>query len=222
MKRKFLILSAALLAVVGAAVLQSCSSEYEYYEPTSEYGYYTEEEIEYINNIAKQMNVNVEANPEYYGQKPSIAEIEAEIRGLASLIGTHKITSSSNDSTSLTTTRGDADLSRTKSRSLEAQAEGHWYCIDQSSINDYVIDVDIKWNLKTNPQQVSGSATVQSYKNSQVTGQSNLKCQLSGTNVLFSGQIKSSISSKYKFHFEIVHGTLCLVTCTGNFDVISY
>ena len=224
MKRKFLILSATLLAVCGAALLQSCSSEYEYYDETEEYGYYTEEEIKYINDFAEQLNVNIKANPEYYGKKPSIAEIESDIKDLAALIGKHKIIVSSVDSTKNTTTRATSDLSRTKSRSLEAPAKGYWYCIDQSSVNGYIIDVDIQWDLNANPdsKKVTGSAKVQSYKDYQIVGQSNLRCSLSGTSVLFGGQVRSSASSKYQFHFEIVHGTLNLVTSTGNFDVISH
>lgn len=224
MKRKFLILSAALLAVCGAALLQSCSSEYEYYDATEEYGYYTEEEIKYINDFAELLNVNIKANPEYYGKKPSTAEIESDLKDLAALIGKHRMIASSVDSTKNTTTRANSDLSRTKHRSLEAPAKGSWYCIDQSSINDYVIDVDIQWDLNasSDSKKVSGSAEVQSYKNYQIVGQSNLRCSLSGTSVLFGGQVKSSASSKYQFNFEIVHGTLNLVTSTGNFDVISY
>ena len=223
MRKNFLILSVVLATAVGAVFLQSCSSDYEYYA-TEEYGYYTEEEIEYIDNLAKQLNVNVKANPNYYGEKSSVAEIEADIRGLASLIGKHEMVSSSANSASTVKAKEVSDLSRVKTRSLEAPTKGYWYCIDQSSVYGCVIDVDIQWDLSasSNSKKVSGSAKVQSYTNNNISGQSSLNCSLSGISVLFGGQIKSGASSKYQFHFEIVHGTLNLATSTGSFDVISY
>ena len=90
-KRKFLILSAALLTVCGAALLQSCSSEYEYYEPTSEYGYYTEEEIAAIKALGEMYGLSIDFNEDYNGIKYSLRDIEDEMIGLASLLGKYEM-----------------------------------------------------------------------------------------------------------------------------------
>ncbi len=98
MKRKFLILSAALLAVCGAALLQSCSSEYEYYDETEEYGYYTEEEIEQMVEVAKCYGLDVEIDPDYYGKKLTMAEYTKDLTLFANLPGEYSLVPN-NDST---------------------------------------------------------------------------------------------------------------------------
>lgn len=227
MRKKFLILSALLTVVLGAVSLQSCSSDDSY--TTEEYGYYTEEEIEYINDLAEQLHVNVKANPDYCGKKPSVAEIEMDLRGLASLMGNHKIDLSSSDSTNIASTRGEFGLARTKTRSSEQQVnrQGSWYGIDQSSVPNYVIDVNIQWNMDATlpSQRASGSATVHYYKgnvNEWGIGSGSLSCSLGETSITFGGSVSSSAFSKYSFSFEIVHGYLNLTTCTGEFDVVDY
>ena len=92
MKRKFLVLSVTMLTVCGAALLQSCSSEFEYYDTTSEYGYYTEEEIAAIKALGKMYDSDLNVNENYYGEKLTLPEIERSIIDVLSLEGEYEFT----------------------------------------------------------------------------------------------------------------------------------
>lgn len=223
-------LSALLTLVVSGVCLQSCSSEYDEYT-TEEYGYYTEEEINFINDLAREFKVNIKANPEYYGIKPSLNEIRSDIKEYAAFLGKYKLVPATDDSTRYLVKKMVPDFSRTKTRAEgKIPVTGNWYCIDQASVLNYVINIDISWNLLgvSDSQRASGSATVDYYNgyyNESGVGSGGLSCIFSGSescSILFGGQINSHSSFKYKFCFEVVHGQLDLVTNIGSFDIISY
>lgn len=89
MKRSFFILSAMLTLVIGAALLQSCSSESVYEEPL--YGCYTEEEIEVIETMAELYGVSVEIDDKYNGQKLTLKEIENDLMIFSNLPGEYEL-----------------------------------------------------------------------------------------------------------------------------------
>ncbi len=123
MKRKFLILSAAVLTVCGAALLQSCSSEYEYYDTTSKYGYYTEEEITAIKALGEMYNLDLEVDKSYYGPKNSLSEMEKSIIEVLNFEGEYEFVNliqGNDDCTHYAEMiKKSADINRTKTRSSE-------------------------------------------------------------------------------------------------------
>ena len=124
MKRKFLVLSVTMLTVCGAALLQSCSSEFEYYDTTSEYGYYTEEEIAAIKALGKMYDSDLNVNENYYGEKLTLPEIERSIIDVLSLEGEYEFTiSEQNKETHIyhaEIKRKGTDIQRSKTRSSES------------------------------------------------------------------------------------------------------
>lgn len=121
MKKKILILSAAMLAVVvGAALLQSCSSESMYEEPT--YGYYTEEEINVIKAMAEVYEVDVEVESDYNGKKLTMEEIEKDLIAFSNLPGEYELLPNK-DSTEYYFVKKEL-LNRTVTRSVELDNSG--------------------------------------------------------------------------------------------------
>lgn len=142
MKRKFLIMSAVLLTICGAALLQSCSSEYEYYDATEEYGYYTEEEIEAIEAMAEKYGISIEIDRNYYGEKQTLEEIELELMELATIRGEYEIVPQKDSEGNIIYTSRKTERN---SRTLTRAAEGSWSGSDNTK--KYTVDVTVCWDL---------------------------------------------------------------------------
>ena len=84
-------MSALLTLVVSGICLQSCSSEYDEYTTEEEYGYYTEKETNAVKEMASKYGLSVVVNPDYYGVKRSLSDIEEEMKGLSSIVGKYDI-----------------------------------------------------------------------------------------------------------------------------------
>ena len=119
MKRKFLVLSVTMLTVCGAALLQSCSSEFEYYDTTSEYGYYTEEEIELMEEVAQCYNLDVEIKSDYYGKKLTMEEFTRDLTLFACFPGEYTLVPNI-DSTEYSFVKKEG-MKRTAARCTEAR-----------------------------------------------------------------------------------------------------
>lgn len=234
MKRKFLILSAALLAVCGAALLQSCSSEYEYYDATEEYGYYTEEEIAAIEAMAEMYGLSFEINKDYYGSKKSLYKHEEEMICLSSLLGEYELVPIKTDESRIVykTKRREMINSRISTRAIESN--GKWSgTLDN---DEFSISVEISWNGDGTLQGQSASGTVSISKrtNTDLEYESigSLTCNCHGdSGIRFSGWVKYSettsidntIGKKYitEYFFNIDGGQVSTTTPPGGFFVIS-
>lgn len=152
MKRKFLILSAALLAVCGAVLLQSCSSEYEYYDATEEYGYYTEEEIAAIKALGDMYNLNLIVDKNYYGLKNSLTEMERSIIEVLNFEGEYEFANLNYDDENrahyATMMKKETDHNRVKTRSSESSLpiQGSVYGIGGDSTP---CKLSISWRYNT-------------------------------------------------------------------------
>lgn len=142
MKRKFLILSATLLAVCSAALLQSCSSEYEYYDATEEYGYYTEEEITAIEAMAEKYGISIKIDRNYYGEKQTLEEIELELMELATVKGEYEIVPQKDSEGNILYT---SRRTERNNRTLTRAAEGSWSGSDDTK--KCTVDVTVCWDL---------------------------------------------------------------------------
>ena len=143
MKKKVLILSALMAVVFGAVSLQSCSSDDNY--TTTEYGYYTEEEISAIKAMAKKYGLSIELNENYYGPKRSLYEHENEMMGLSSLLGEHELVQQKRENGKLAYTsrkRGEG-IPRSVTRFIEG--EGSWSDSKTSTPLDFNVKVTINW-----------------------------------------------------------------------------
>lgn len=234
MKRKFLILSAAVLTVCGAALLQSCSSEYEYYDATEEYGYYTEEEIATIEAMAKMYGLSIEFNKDYYGPKKSLYKHEEEMIGLSSLLGEYELVPIKTDESRIVykTKRREMINSRISTRAIESN--GKWSGTQDK--DDFSISVEISWNGDGTLQGQSASGTVSISKRTNTdlehdsTG--SLTCSCHGdSGIRFSGWVKyretTSIDNKTQkkyfteYSFNIDGGEVSTTTPPGGTFVVS-
>ena len=159
MKKKILILSAAMLAVVvGAALLQSCSSESAYEEPA--YGYYTEEEINVVKAMAEAYGLSFELNEDYYGPKKTLHEFENEMIGLSALTGEYEMIPQRNRNGELTFTsqRKDEVVSRSVTRYIESDGKFS----DVEDCDQFEISVTVKWegDGTASGAKASGSSSV--------------------------------------------------------------
>ena len=186
MKRSFFILSAMLTLVIGAALLQSCSSESVYEEPL--YGCYTEEEIEVIETMAEAYGLSIEVDRNYYGPKKTFAEFEEEMEYYADLSGEYEFKLLHNsDSNVYVASKVKREFSRIKTRSIEG--EDSWS--DSFFKGIYTFTLVIEWIESTNtkmPGYASGYIKASDNFNGDLFG--TLHCTL-GTKgseyVLFSG-----------------------------------
>ena len=231
MKRKFLIWSAVLTVVFGAALLQSCSADEDTFA-TEEYGYYTEAENEMVRALAQKYGLCVEINEGYYGSKRSIIEIEEEMQALSSLLGEHKLILSKEEEGKLVykTVQGDSHIQRTATRAIEGP--GSWSGSKKSRKEDYTVSVSISWQGKgSNNQSVSGKASI-SYRNAKTEDYSSgsLSCKFAGDNgidfsgnVSYSHYIETDEKGKQKYttyRFSIEAGQVSTKTPTsGTFKV---
>lgn len=236
MKRKFLILSAALLTVCGAALLQSCSSEYEYYDTTSEYGYYTEEEIAAIEALAEMYGLSIDFNEDYNGVKHSLRDIEDEMIGLASLLGEYEMVHEKDtEGKTICVSRIKELGNRTITRAVEGK--GEWSGSRESTCRNFSASVTISWDTSQsqNSKKVSGNAKLYVINMSGVSesvGEGKLTCSFSGDNgINFSGDLKGErtvehydkgTSTLFKYKFLIVHGTVNTSNKTGAFDISAH
>ena len=213
MKRKFLIWSAVLTVVFGAALLQSCSADEDTFA-TEEYGYYTEAENEMVRALAEKYGLCVEINEEYYGSKRSIAEIEEEMKALSSLLGKHelKLVKKENDKLFYTTASDASCPSRVATRTIEGSGISHGTC----TIDEFIVSVSVTWrgNGKDDPS-ISGTASI-SYKNpsSYDYSSGSLSCKPSGDkDIDFTGWVSYSHCEKVdyftqKLHYALYHFTI--------------
>lgn len=210
MKRKFLILSAVLFAVAGAVMLQSCSSEYEFYEETEEYGYYTEEEIAAIKALGEVYGVTINIDENTYEVKKTLPEFEEEIKYHASLIGEYEVFYDPNDEEDKFLVRKkEADLPRMLTRSAE---NNQWDYTFHKGI--YNLSLSISWKESTGSGlgYATGSIKATSATNDYY---GKLNCQLGfyGTKtVTFSGHIMLGY-----YTYKITQGTINITTKDGSF-----
>ena len=180
MKRKFLVLSVTMLTVCGAALLQSCSSEFEYYDETEEYGYYTEEEIAAIEAMAKMYGLDLEINKNYYGTKKSLIEHENEMIGLSALLGEHKLILQKNENGEIlyASQKKDEDIYRTTTRFIEGK--GSWSGEKSGTPYDFKIKVTIKWEGDGTERGVNTSGNVSITKGKGIYSNNNKRDYSSG------------------------------------------
>ena len=232
MKKSFLVLSALLTLVVSGICLQSCSSELDEYT-TEEYGYYTEEEIDFINEYARQIGVNITANPQYYGVKVDKETIKRDLLELASLIGEYKMTPGihqDNNETFFVSEKVKNYVNRSVTRASEnVPRKGEWTTSDNRSLNNFTINMSISWDISATSysSRLSGSVTLDysSYSGYTINGVGggSLTCVFAGANSIhFGGRIRSGATSNYIYNFEIVGGDLNMITKTGTYDIVSY
>lgn len=234
MKRKFLILSAALLTVCGAALLQSCSSEYEYYDTTSEYGYYTEEEIAAIEAMAEMYGLSLELNESYYGPKKSLQEHEEEMIGLSSLLGEYELVPVKNEDSQIVykTQKRETTNSRISTRAIESN--GKWS--DSQKYKEFSISVEISWKGNGTLQGQSASGTVSISKEKSTALECNsigsLSCNCHGdSGIRFSGWVKYSETTSIdytaqeksitEYSFNIEGGQVSTITPPGGSFTVS-
>lgn len=146
MKKKILILSAAMLAVVvGAALLQSCSSDSAYEEPA--YGYYTEEEINVIKAMAEIYEVDVEVDPAYNGKKLTLEEIEKDLIAFSNLPGEYELVPNK-DSTEFHFVKKES-LNRSVTRSVELANTGEFVLYK----SDMPFGITVSWQFASKKGQ---------------------------------------------------------------------
>lgn len=229
MKRKFLIWSALLTVVFGAALLQSCTADEDTFA-TEEYGYYTEEENGLVRAMAEKYGLCVEINEGYYGAKRSLAEIEEEMKGLSSLLGKHELKLAKKEDGNLifTTDKDDSHFARTTTRIIEGSGFSSGSC----EAGDFTISVRVSWegNGKDEPT-ISGTASI-SHKNptSYDYSSGGLSCKTAGdSGIDFTGWVsyaycKNPDYMNQKLHyalyqFTIDAGQVSTTTASGTFIV---
>lgn len=230
MKRKFLILSATLLAVCSAALLQSCSSEYEYYDATEEYGYYTEEEISAIESMAEKYDLNIEMDFSKYTRKKSIEEFEKKFQALSTLKGEYEVAPTKKtdgtinyvSSRRITPPREETSLPETGSWSGSRNARREKKDGYITYYESYSIDVSITWNLQADiaSQRIKGSADILGLNNTE----SKISCSLLGSEAIsFSGSVSGEETDDdyniIKYSFSISDGEVNRKTNMGSFTV---
>lgn len=152
MKKSILVLSALLTLVVSGVCLQSCSSEYDEYT-TEEYGYYTEEEIAAIKEIAERYNTTINVDETYHGKKVSLEELEGIIIQFANLSGDYQLIESENEER-YRLMKKTTCINRTKARAMELGTTG------SAAIASVTVGADasnctiyMSWTLATNKRE---------------------------------------------------------------------
>ncbi len=214
MKKSFLVLSALLTLFVCGFCLQSCTSEYDEYT-TEEYGYYTEEEIAKIRQLIEMYDLNITLDTDYYGEKLSIKDIEADFRALASLKGEYEMITKKDHNGNITfqNKRNDSFLTRSSTQEVEHQkhSKSSWSGSKSTDEYDgptnsnrvtYEFKVDIKWDTSKQfaHEQLKGEFSVSSDgRNSdsmipdELSESASLTCNFSGqSNITFSGSLEES------------------------------
>ena len=233
MKRKFLIWSAVLTIVFGAALLQSCSSDADTFD-TEVYGYYTEEEIETILALAEKYGLNIDINEKFCGVKSSIDELEKEMRGFASLLGKYEMVHEKDEEGKVyCMSRKKNEAPRTVTRFVEGK--GDWSGSEESACRNYSASVTISWDISQDLQskKVSGKASV-SVKNPltndyESVGSGSLSCRFDGdSSINFNGNISAErqidnfeeeTTTFIKYSFSITFGTLDTKSKLGEFSL---
>ena len=230
MKRKFLIWSAVLTVVFGAALLQSCSADDNTFA-TEEYGYYTEEEIDAIMALAKKYDLDIEVRFNNYGKKKPLSDFEAKFQALSQLKGKYEmIPMVSNDEEGHSICRKtEIPVCRATTNSLE---QGSWsgskIAAVQKINNDgmyyydnYDISVSISWDLITNEpgkKRINASAGISELYNVE----DKISAGLAGSETIeFSGSVEGeeydNNNNTIKYKFTIVGGEVNRKTGIGSF-----
>lgn len=162
MKKSIFVLSALLTLVVSGICLQSCSSEYDEYTTEEEYGYYTEEETNAVKEMASKYGLSVVVNPDYYGVKRSLSDIEEEMKGLSSIVGKYDIVPMNVVGEKVVFTSVKRGQQRLVTRAIEGK--GEWSGCYEKDI--FVITVSISWDCHDNlqTQKASGEVSI-NYEN---------------------------------------------------------
>lgn len=236
MKRKFLIWSAVLTVVFGAALLQSCSADDDTFA-TEEYGYYTEDEIAAIKAMAKMYKLNIDVNECFYGPKKTMKEIEEEMLGVASILGKYEMVHKKDeDGRVVCVSRKKENFPRTVTRFVEGK--GDWSGSTESACRNYMVSVTISWDVSQSLHSKRVSGTASAYvKNSQTNdfeevGSGGISCSFSGdSSINFSGSITADkevddyvaqTTTFIKYSFSIQFGTLSTESKLGEFDLTAY
>ena len=224
MKKNFLILSAMLTVVVGAALLQSCSSESVYEEPA--YGHYTEEEINVIKAMAEAYGLSIELNEDYYGPKKTLYEFENDMIGLSAMLGEYEIIPTPNARGKVVcTSRKKEQGSRTLTRHVEGS--GSWTGEEIASVSKYKASVTIEWTVSQEYSKASGSVTgyvEDGTNNYEEIGTGGLSCIFSGSNGIdFNGSFRAYVDKDEKsaisYYFNVCNGDLNTESKVGSFTV---
>lgn len=214
MKKSILVLSALLTLVVSGICLQSCSSEYDEYT-TEEYGYYTEEEIAAIEALGEKYGVTIEMDVDYYGMKPTLSEIEDEIKETSFLIGEYEMIpkKDSRGTISYTCRKKGDNFYNNKTRSIE---KGSWS--GSQKLDRFCVNVYISWD-KTGfvpKDEISGRAEIEGYLDSS----SSITCDFSGSRYIdFSGSVTATGYYGGTYTMSIINGELNTEVNCGTFSL---
>lgn len=235
MKKSIFVLSALLTLVVSGICLQSCSSEYDEYTTEEEYGYYTEEETNAVKEMASKYGLSVVVNPDYYGVKRSLSDIEEEMKGLSSILGEYEIIldKCTQDKRIYTSCR---EMGRTRATPRYVEGNGDWGGEETTANRTYKASVSISWDMSKEIHTQKASGNVVGYKlvnpynhTYEEIGDGQLTCSFLGeSSIQFSGgfntEREESDESEEKtylvtYSFSIHGGNLDTRSNSGSFTI---
>ena len=210
MKRNFLILSALLTVVFGAALLQSCSADDDSYT-TEEYGYYTAEEIDAIKALGEKYGISVTIDETTYEIKKTLEEFEEDIKMHASMLGEYELVPAEGglDGEFIARKKG-VDIARSTTRAAESGSWGHSF-----THNSYNLSITINWKYPSNIHELGvASGELKATRNAlYYYGSLNCSMGSQGTDtVTFSGSIILGI-----YRYYLTQGRFSISTNSGSF-----